>query len=109
MCEESDILQLVVNVACECEDENGETLDECTGKCPAALAQAEYEQLLAAQEKLSAQLEEQRRQAQAGAHVIVEVGISHAELDRCNCDECNEVRRGLVEAGYLEQRQEDET
>ena len=89
MCDSATI-RLIVAVGCECEDENGESLDECTGQCLPALVQKEYEQL---QSKLS-----------ACTHVIVEHGISHADLDRCGCEQCEYVRRGLVGAGYLEWR-----
>lgn len=107
MREKSAIVQLLVDVGCGCEDENGEGLDECTGKCTAARAQAEYERLLDEPAKLSKQLSASRRQAQACIHVIVKLDVDHAALDVCGCEQCNEVRRGLVEAGYLERREAD--
>lgn len=101
MREGSPTVRLLVATGCECEDENGESLDECTGRCLPALVQKEHEQL-------EAEIERLRTQLSACTHVIVKLDIDHAALDVCGCEQCDEVRRGLVEAGYLERREAEE-
>lgn len=49
--------------------------------------------------------EYQHQRACAAAHVLVHVAtVTHAELDACGCAECELVREGMMEAGYLERR-----
>ena len=50
--------------------------------------------------------EELSRQQQAAgdaAHVIVEAGIGHSTLNDCGCEQCERVRFGLIDAGYLKE------
>lgn len=44
--------------------------------------------------------------AQAAAHVIVRLGVSHKDLDACGCEDCERVRQGMIRAGYLKPKPE---
>jgi hypothetical protein len=53
---------------------------------------------------LGGELSVQQEISSAAAHVVVLAGVDHELLDSCGCEECELVRSGMVNAGYLEDR-----
>ena len=50
----------------------------------------------------------QNEMADAAAHVTIEMGTTHEDLDRCGCEGCERVRKGMVEAGFLEPKETED-
>jgi len=69
-------------------------------------ASTKINHLLKQNEDLRNQLCQQIEAAQDMAHIIIECGIGHLDLDRCGCESCEAVRTGMIEAGYLRKKDE---
>lgn len=65
---------------------------------------AELDDARAEVERLRGELHRQMEYAQDAAHVIIESGIGHSDLDICGCEQCERVRAGMTDAGYLSTR-----
>jgi len=52
--------------------------------------------------------QKQYKNATNAAHVIVEAGIGHEDLNACGCQCCEDVRKSMVEAGYLKPENTEE-
>ena len=79
------------------------------------LTEDEYQELVhrgeLIEEKLTEELvrQEERitdlsRQAESAIHVLIQLPLTHEDLNACGCTLCESVRRRAIAAGYLEDR-----
>ena len=85
---------------CPSGDEIAETMDAEIERL-----EAENKRLRTEIEKLHTELSKHMEASNDAAHVIIQTGVDHVDLNRCGCLSCEAVRKGMIEAGYLKPKE----